>query len=44
VINHGLADGAFPIPVTVELPLSRTAEAHRMIEAGVRGRIVLRPE
>jgi NADPH:quinone reductase-like Zn-dependent oxidoreductase len=44
VINHGLADDAFPIPVTVELPLSRTAEAHRMIEAGVRGRIVLRPE
>jgi NADPH:quinone reductase-like Zn-dependent oxidoreductase len=44
VINHGLAAGAFPIPVTVELPLSRTAEAHRMIEAGVRGRIVLRPE
>jgi NADPH:quinone reductase-like Zn-dependent oxidoreductase len=44
VINHGLADDAFPIPVTVELPLSRTAEAHRMIEAGMRGRIVLRPE
>jgi NADPH:quinone reductase-like Zn-dependent oxidoreductase len=44
VINHGLADDAFPIPVSVELPLSRTAEAHRMIEAGVRGRIVLRPE
>jgi NADPH:quinone reductase-like Zn-dependent oxidoreductase len=45
VINHGLADDAFPIPVTVELPLSRTAEAHRMIEkGGVRGRIVLRPE
>jgi NADPH:quinone reductase-like Zn-dependent oxidoreductase len=45
VINHGLADDAFPIPVTVELPLPRTAEAHRMIEAGgVRGRIVLRPE
>ena len=44
VINHGLADYAFPIPVSVELPLSLTAEAHRMIEAGVRGRIVLRPE
>jgi NADPH:quinone reductase-like Zn-dependent oxidoreductase len=44
VINRGLADDAFPIPVTVELPLSRTAQAHRMIEAGVRGRIVLRPE
>ena len=43
-INHGLADDAFPIPITAELPLSRTAEAHRMIEAGgVRGRIVLRP-
>jgi NADPH:quinone reductase-like Zn-dependent oxidoreductase len=45
VINHGLADDAFPTPVVVELPLSRTAEAHRMIEAGgVRGRIVLTPE
>jgi len=43
-INHGLADDAFPIPITAELPLSRTAEAHRMLEAGgVRGRIVLRP-
>jgi len=43
VINHGLADDAFPIPVTAELPMSRTAEAHRMLEAGgVRGRIVLR--
>ena len=45
VINHGLADDAFPTPVTAELPLSRTADAHRMIEAGrVRGRIVLIPE
>ena len=43
VINHGLAADAFPISVTAELPMSRTAEAHRMIEAGgVRGRIVLR--
>jgi NADPH:quinone reductase-like Zn-dependent oxidoreductase len=43
-INHGLADDGFPIPVTAELPLSRTADAHRMLEAGgVRGRIVLRP-
>jgi len=44
VINHGLAADAFPISVTAELPMSRTAEAHRMLEAGgVRGRIVLRP-
>jgi NADPH:quinone reductase-like Zn-dependent oxidoreductase len=44
-INHGLATDAFRIPITAELPLSRTAEAHRMLEAGrVRGRIVLRPD
>jgi NADPH:quinone reductase-like Zn-dependent oxidoreductase len=43
VINQGLVDDTFPIPITAVLPLSRTAEAHRMIEAGgVRGRIVLR--
>jgi NADPH:quinone reductase-like Zn-dependent oxidoreductase len=43
-INQGLADDAFPIPVTAELPMSRTAEAHRLLEAGgFRGRIVLRP-
>ena len=43
-INQGLVDDLFPIPLVAELPLSRTAEAHRMIETGeVRGRIVLRP-
>src|SRR4029078_2962191 len=44
VINHGLADDAFPIPVTAELPMSRTAQAHRMLEAGGgRGGVVPRP-
>ncbi len=42
-INHGLTADTFRIPITAELPLSQTAQAHRMLEAGgVRGRIVLR--
>ena len=43
-INHGLAAGTLALPITAELPLSRTAQAHRRLEAGgVRGRIILRP-
>ena len=44
-VNRGLAAGRFALRVVAELPLSQTARAHRMLEAGgVRGRIVLRPD
>jgi NADPH:quinone reductase-like Zn-dependent oxidoreductase len=44
-INHGLAADMFELPITAELPLSQTAQAHRRLEAGgVRGRIILRPD
>jgi NADPH:quinone reductase-like Zn-dependent oxidoreductase len=44
-INHGLAADKLQLPITAELQLSQTAQAHRRLEAGaVRGRIVLRPD
>lgn len=43
-INHRLAGGTLTARITDVLPLSRAAEAHRLMEAGgVRGRIVLTP-
>ncbi len=42
-INRALAADELDIPITAELPLLETAQAHRRLEAGgVRGRIVLR--
>jgi NADPH:quinone reductase-like Zn-dependent oxidoreductase len=44
-VSRGLAAERFAVRIAAELPLSQTAQAHRMLEAGgVRGRIVLRPD
>jgi NADPH:quinone reductase-like Zn-dependent oxidoreductase len=42
-INRMLAGGSLPARVTDVLPLERAAEAHRRTEAGLKGRLVLRP-
>jgi NADPH:quinone reductase-like Zn-dependent oxidoreductase len=42
-INRMLADGSLPARVTDVLPLEQAAEAHRRMEAGLKGRLVLRP-
>jgi NADPH:quinone reductase-like Zn-dependent oxidoreductase len=41
-LNHRLAAGDLPVRVRDVWPLERAAEAHRAVERGVRGRIVLR--
>jgi NADPH:quinone reductase-like Zn-dependent oxidoreductase len=42
-LNRCLASGRLLTQVAEVLPLERAADAHRMIEQGVRGRLVLRP-
>jgi NADPH:quinone reductase-like Zn-dependent oxidoreductase len=42
VLNDRLAAGTLPVRVRDVWPLERAAEAHRAVEGGVRGRIVLR--
>jgi NADPH:quinone reductase-like Zn-dependent oxidoreductase len=42
VLNGRLAAGDLPVRVREVWPLGRAAEAHRAVERGVRGRIVLR--
>jgi NADPH:quinone reductase-like Zn-dependent oxidoreductase len=41
-LNHRLAAGDLPVRVSEVWPLERAAEAHRAVEHGLRGRIVLR--
>jgi NADPH:quinone reductase-like Zn-dependent oxidoreductase len=42
MINRLLVDGALDVHVHPILPLDRAAEAHRMIENGVSGKVLLR--
>ena len=42
-INRRLAAGTLMTRIHQVLPLERAADAHRLVEAGVRGRVVLRP-
>jgi NADPH:quinone reductase-like Zn-dependent oxidoreductase len=41
-INRCLAAGSLPARVERVLPLERPAEAHRLVEGGLRGRVVVR--
>jgi NADPH:quinone reductase-like Zn-dependent oxidoreductase len=41
-LNRRLAAGQLPVRVRHVWPLERAAEAHRAVERGLRGRIVLR--
>jgi NADPH:quinone reductase-like Zn-dependent oxidoreductase len=43
MINGMLAEGRLTARIHAELPLAETAEAHRRVEQGVHGRIILRP-
>lgn len=42
-IGHRLASGGLRPGAVEELPIDATADAHRRIESGLRGRLVLRP-
>jgi NADPH:quinone reductase-like Zn-dependent oxidoreductase len=42
-INHHLAMGGLTARIAAVLPLEQAAEAHRMVERRVRGRVVVRP-
>ncbi|MFT4214598.1 MAG: NADP-dependent oxidoreductase [Microbacterium sp.] len=43
VVVNLLAAGRFTVEIDVELPLTRAAEAHRLVEAGAPGKVVLVP-
>lgn len=43
-INRRLAGPGLAVRVTHELPLSETARGHELVEAGTRGRVVIRPD
>jgi hypothetical protein len=42
-LNRQLASGGLRTRIREVLPLARAADAHRMVEARIRGRMVLRP-
>jgi NADPH:quinone reductase-like Zn-dependent oxidoreductase len=42
-INRRLAGPGLAVRVTHELPLAETARGHELVEAGTRGRVVIRP-
>jgi NADPH:quinone reductase-like Zn-dependent oxidoreductase len=43
-INRRLAGPGLAVRVTHELPLAETARGHELVEAGTRGRVVIRPD
>ena len=38
-----IAAGAFTVEIGPELPLAEAAEAHRLVDKGTDGKVVLRP-